>query len=143
MFCSEPAYYSYLNCIIECIVQCTIYFLKKIEMSLTAFLPPWLCIAIWISLGYSMILYYKLILSSWNFNYPFFLILCHTVLATILTQILARFAPSSLMNGVHEGKVKWKDFFIKIFPYVFCSCSSLVLSNKVYIYIFPWDIFKC
>ena len=103
--------------------------------SLTAFLPPWLCIAVWISLGYSMILYNKLILSSWNFNHPFFLILCHTVMATILTQIIARFAPPSLMSGVHEGKVKWNDFFIKIFPYVFCSCSSLVLSNKVYVYL--------
>lgn len=103
--------------------------------NLTAILPPWLCIAIWISLGYSMILYNKLILSSWNFNFPFFLILCHTILATILTQILAQVAPPSLMAGVHEGKVKWNDYFRKIFPYVFCSCSSLVLSNKVYVYL--------
>lgn len=82
-----------------------------------------------------MILYNKLILSSWNFNFPFFLILCHTILATILTQILARIAPPSLMAGVHEGKVQWNDYLRKIFPYVFCSCSSLVLSNKVYVYL--------
>lgn len=96
-------------------------------------MTPLISIAVWIMLGYAMILYNKLILSTWNFNFPFFLILCHTILATIFTQFLSR--TTELLPAVREGSVKFSDFVLKIFPYVFCSCTSLILSNKVYIYL--------
>lgn len=80
-----------------------------------------------------MIIYNKLILSTWQFNYPFFLILVHTLMATALTQLFAR--TTSLLPGVKENKIKRRDYVFKLLPYAFCSFMSLVLSNKVYQYL--------
>jgi len=54
-------------------------------------------------------------------------------MATLITQILSRV--THLLPAVMEGKVNWNDYFVKIFPYAFFSCMSLVLSNKVYVYL--------
>jgi hypothetical protein len=42
-------------------------------------------VAIWVSMAYTMILFNKMILTVWGFNYPFFLILCHNVFCLIGT----------------------------------------------------------
>jgi hypothetical protein len=93
-------------------------------------LPVWLCITVWIVLGYSMILFNKLILSTWNFHYPFFLTFWHSLCGTILTQILSR--TTNLLPGVKENKLNFNDYCIKIVPYAFCCGISLVLGNKAY-----------
>lgn len=93
----------------------------------------WVYIAVWISLGYSMILFNKLILSTWDFPYPFFLICWHSIFATVLTQILSR--TTNLLPGVKEGRVTVTDYLTRIMPMAICAGLSLVLGNMVYRYL--------
>lgn len=56
--------------------------------------PGWICITLWITLGFSMILFNKALLSTWNFGFPFFLTCWHCVFATVLTQVMYKCLPS-------------------------------------------------
>eukprot|EP00600_Ochromonadales_sp_CCMP1393_P004573 CAMPEP_0174969650 /NCGR_PEP_ID=MMETSP0004_2-20121128/8896_1 /TAXON_ID=420556 /ORGANISM="Ochromonas sp., Strain CCMP1393" /LENGTH=421 /DNA_ID=CAMNT_0016219195 /DNA_START=1 /DNA_END=1266 /DNA_ORIENTATION=- len=96
-------------------------------------LPSWLRLTIWITLGISMILYNKMLLTTWGFRFPFFLTCWHNIASTILTQILSR--TTNILTGVSEGKVGRKDYLTKIVPTAFFFAGGLVLGNKAYQYI--------
>jgi hypothetical protein len=75
----------------------------------------------------------KALLSTWHFGYPFFLTCCHSVFATIMTQLIYFFYPdwyvplcssvqllfsSSLhrLPGVKSSQISVTMFFTKIVP---------------------------
>lgn len=96
-------------------------------------LPAWFCILLWISLGISMIIFNKALLSSWNFGFPFFLTAWHCIFATIITQILSRVFPN-LFPGVQSGKVDTKVGRMIVLMSLFFA-AGLVLGNSAYKYI--------
>jgi len=80
-----------------------------------------------------MILFNKAVLDQLKFPYPMFLTTWHMVLATILTQIMAR--ATNMLPAVKEGKVTTTVLLQQIFPVTLFYAVSLVLSNKSYIYL--------
>lgn len=73
-------------------------------------------------------------LSTWHFNYPFFLTAWHTFVATCATQLL-HFLYPSLLPGVVEGKVNRRIFMHILLPAAVCFVSGVVLGNTAYAYI--------
>jgi hypothetical protein len=62
--------------------------------------PAWVYIAFWITVSCSMILFNKSVLDTFDFPYPMFLTTWHMLLATFLTQIMAR--TTTMLPGVGE-----------------------------------------
>jgi len=93
-------------------------------------LPAWLSIIIWMSLGIGMILFNKVLLTTWQFHYPFLLMVLHMSISTVFTQILVR--TSSLLPGVNQGRVNIRDYFFRILPMAAFNAIGLVLGNSAY-----------
>jgi len=98
-------------------------------MSVSAYLY----IGFWIAISCTMILFNKAVLDQLKFPFPMFLVFWHMVLATVLTQIMSR--TTNMLPGVKEGKVTTQDFINKFIPVSIFFATSLVLSNKAYIYL--------
>lgn len=94
---------------------------------------PKYAIALWILLGYSMVMFNKIVLSSWGFAFPFFLTTWHCVFSTIVTQVLARWTP--LMGSLKEGKITQTLLFTKVAPMSACFALGLVLGNSAYLHL--------
>ena len=80
-----------------------------------------------------MILFNKAVLSTFDFAYPMFLTSWHMILATILTQIMAR--TTSMLPAANANKVTWNDVKTRIIPVAVLFSISLIFSNKAYIYL--------
>jgi len=87
----------------------------------------------WMSHGILMILFNKVLLTTWGFKFPFFLTMWHMLFASILTQILSR--TTNLLPSVMEGRVSLIDYFRKFVPMSFLFAASLVLGNSAYRFI--------
>ena len=87
----------------------------------------------WMSHGILMILFNKVLLTTWGFKFPFFLTMWHMLFASILTQILSR--TTNLLPSVMEGRVSLIDYFRKFVPMSFLFAASLVLGNSAYKFI--------
>ena len=97
-------------------------------------LPPSFFIGLWIVLGYTMIIFNKLLLTSWGFGFPFFLTMWHLTFATIVTQILYYYYPS-LLGSAREGKITRDIYLKKFLPTSLCFAMGLVLGNSAYKYL--------
>lgn len=75
----------------------------------------------------------KAVLDQLKFPYPMFLTTWHMFLATILTQIMSR--TTNMLPGVKENKVDGNVMAKQILPVTLFFATSLVLSNKSYIYL--------
>lgn len=75
----------------------------------------------------------KVLLTTWGFHYPFFLTCWHCVLASILTQVLAR--TTNMLPGVEKGVITTNDYIKRILPMSLCFALSLVFGNMAYRYI--------
>jgi hypothetical protein len=75
----------------------------------------------------------KAVLDQLKFPYPMFLTTWHMFLATVLTQIMSR--TTNMLPGVKEGKVDMNAVTKQILPVTLFFATSLVLSNKSYIYL--------
>ena len=80
-----------------------------------------------------MILFNKVLFSTMNFAYPFFLTCWHCVFASIATQVLSR--TTNLMPGVKDAKVTVTVLFTKILPLSMFSALGLVSGNTAYKYL--------
>lgn len=87
----------------------------------------------WMFQGISMILFNKILLTTWGFKFPFFLSMWHMIFATVITQFLAK--TSMLLPSVREGKITVADYLRKFVPMSVLFAVSLVLSNSAYKYI--------
>ena len=94
----------------------------------------WASILLWMTLGYCMILFNKVLFSTMNFAYPFFLTCWHCVFASIATQVL-RFAYPSLLPGVKDAKVTVTVLLSKLLPLSFFFALGLVSGNTAYKYL--------
>lgn len=92
-----------------------------------------IAVAIWIACGYTMIVFNKLVLSTWGFNYPFFLGAWHSLCAALFTQLLAKFTP--LLTAVNDSKMSRYLYFNRIVPISLFFSLGLVLGNSAYQYI--------
>lgn len=75
----------------------------------------------------------KVMLTTWGFRYPFLLTTWHSVLGTLLTQILSR--TTNMLTGVQKGTVTRRDILTRILPMSLCFACGLVLGNMAYAYI--------
>lgn len=92
-------------------------------------------VAVWISLATSVILFNKVIISTWDFNYPCFLTFCQSIFALIATQLLS-FSGLNVMPGVRERKIKGvKEYLKKVVPIALCFSVNIMTGNKVYAYL--------
>jgi drug/metabolite transporter (DMT)-like permease len=80
-----------------------------------------------------MIIFNKLVLSTWKFAFPCFLTGWHSLLATFLTQSL--YFSTNLLTGVKEKKITRSLFYRRVLPIAFLFSISLVLANTAYQYI--------
>mmetsp|Transcript_25108 Transcript_25108/g.36053 ORF Transcript_25108/g.36053 Transcript_25108/m.36053 type:complete len:373 (-) Transcript_25108:407-1525(-) len=96
-------------------------------------LPTIFYVISWMAHGISMILFNKVLLTTWGFKFPFFLTMWHMIFASILTQILSR--TTNLLPSVKEGRVSQADYFRKFVPMSFLFAASLVLGNSAYKFI--------
>jgi hypothetical protein len=80
------------------------------------------------------IIFNKLVLSTWHFNYPFFLTAWHTFVATVSTQIVFATFPA-MLPGVQEGKVSRRVYFETLLPASVFFVAGVVLGNSAYAYI--------
>lgn len=96
-------------------------------------LPAWFYMGQWIVISCLMIIMNKAILSSWKFSYPFFLTSWHMLLATIITQILAR--TTNMLPSVNENKISVTAFRDKIVPIALFFALSLTLGNQAFLYL--------
>eukprot|EP01036_Dinobryon_divergens_P033737 gene33737-43599_t len=99
-------------------------------MTTTAKVSPLFCIILWMCMGYTMVVFNKLVLTTWGFHYPFFLTLSHSLFGSIFTQILSR--TTNLLPGVKEGKISNSDYFKKIVPMSVLFVVGVVLGNMAY-----------
>lgn len=92
-------------------------------------------VTIWVSIAYTMVLFNKMILTVWAFNYPFFLILCHSIFGLIATQIISVTHPY-LLKAINEGySLSLTEYIQKIMPIAALFTVSVVCSNVVYSYL--------
>ena len=63
----------------------------------------WIYIVFWISVSCIMILFNKAVLDQMKFPFPMFLTTWHMLLATVLTQIMAK--TTNMLPGVSEVKI--------------------------------------
>jgi hypothetical protein len=84
-------------------------------------------IILWITCGYAMIVFNKVVLTTWSFNYPFFLTFWHMLFATMLTQTLSR--TTNLLPGVKEAKVNSRDYYGKFVPMSILFSLGVVCGN--------------
>eukprot|EP01038_Epipyxis_sp_PR26KG_P011340 gene11340-15205_t len=96
-------------------------------------ISAYLYIALWMLLGSSLILFNKVIISTWGFNFPFFLACCHNFFATLVTQILSY--STKLLPGVEEKKINVVSYFTKIAPMALFFSMGLVFGNMSYKFI--------
>jgi len=100
---------------------------------------PAICTALWISLGISMIVFNKVLLSpkeqgGFGFGFPFFLMGMHMTFSTICTQLLYFFTP--LLRSAKEGKISsWGVYWYRVFPLALFFSLGLVLGNSAYKYL--------
>lgn len=80
-----------------------------------------------------MILFNKMLLTTWGFKFPFFLTMWHMVFASVLTQLLSRL--TTLLPAVKESRINTNDYLRKFVPMSFLFASSLVLGNSAYKFI--------
>lgn len=71
-----------------------------------------------------------MLLTTWQFHYPFLLMVLHMSISTVFTQILVR--TSSLLPGVTEGRVSIRDYLFRIVPMASFNAIGLVLGNSAY-----------
>lgn len=84
-------------------------------------------------MGYSMIMFNKIVLTTLDFNFPFFLTFWHCLFATIFTQILSR--TTNWLPGVKEAKVSTRDFYWKFVPMATMFSAGVVCGNSAYEYL--------
>lgn len=94
---------------------------------------PWICLSIWLILGYFMIIFNKTLLSVWNFGFPFLLTAWHCLISSIFTQILAR--TTNLLPAVNENKITSAIYYRKILPIAFFFAFGLAAGNSAYKYL--------
>ena len=70
---------------------------------------------------------------QYNFPYPMFLTSWHMLLSTVLTQLMSRY--TNMLPGVKENKVDYLFMKEKLLPLSAFFATSLVLSNKAYVYL--------
>lgn len=75
----------------------------------------------------------KVLLTTWGFRFPCLLTTWHCVLATVLTQIMAR--TTNLLPGVEKSTITIKIFLTKILPMAVFFAYGLVAGNMAYTYI--------
>lgn len=75
----------------------------------------------------------KIILSTLNFKFPFFLTACQCLFATIVTQFLS--FTTSYLQSVNERKVSFMVFLQKIVPISIFFAIGLASSNSAYAYL--------
>lgn len=92
-------------------------------------------IAIWICLAMSVILFNKVIISIWDFNYPIFLTFSQSAFALIATQLMSNSPLNFIMPGVRENKISTGDYLTKVGPIALCFSVNIVCANKVYTYL--------
>eukprot|EP01036_Dinobryon_divergens_P022369 gene22369-30619_t len=90
-------------------------------------------ISLWMVQGISMILFNKLLLTTWGFKFPFFLTMWHMIFATIVTQVLSR--TTTMLQAVKENRVSSNEFIRKFMPMSLLYAISLVLGNSAYKFI--------
>ena len=93
----------------------------------------WIYIISWITISCTMILFNKAVLDQLKFPYPMFLTTWHMFFATIMTQVLSR--TTNMLPGVKENKVNGDVVLKQIIPVTLFFATSLVMSNKAYIYL--------
>ncbi|KAK1832165.1 triose-phosphate transporter family-domain-containing protein [Podospora conica] len=98
-----------------------------------ASLHPVFYVATWIGLSSSVILFNKWILSTLNFTYPVILTTYHMVIATIMTQLLARY--TTLLDGRKTVKMTGRVYLRAIVPIGFFFSLSLICGNITYLYL--------
>ena len=93
----------------------------------------WIYVTFWISISCTMILFNKAVLSTFDFAFPMFLTSWHMILATILTQIMAR--TTSMLPAANANQVTFQDIKTRIVPVALLFSISLIFSNKAYVYL--------
>lgn len=84
--------------------------------------------------NFIQIIFNKLILSTWDFNFPFLLTSWHGIFSAVLTRILIRFKPE-MFPSVGEKKMTTRIYVLKLVPVACCQAGGLVLGNMAYRYI--------
>ena len=94
----------------------------------------WFYVVLWLGCGFSMILFNKMVLSSWDFHFPCFLTSFQCASSFCITQVAVRVFPNQF-PAVRERKVTMAIFWTKLFPISVFSAAGLVLGNSAYQYI--------
>ncbi|PKS12135.1 hypothetical protein jhhlp_001433 [Lomentospora prolificans] len=87
----------------------------------------------WISVSSAVILHNKWILDTLNFRYPIILTTYHLGLASVLTQIMARW--TTILDGRHKIKMNRQVYMKAIVPIGVTFSLSLIGSNLAYLYL--------
>ncbi|KAI0128884.1 triose-phosphate transporter family-domain-containing protein [Xylariales sp. AK1849] len=87
----------------------------------------------WVILSNITIIFNKWLLDTAGFRYPIILTTLHLSVATVLTQLLARFSP--LLNSRYTIKLTGRIYLRAILPIGILYTLSLLFSNLTYLYL--------
>lgn len=94
---------------------------------------PWVVGLMWLLCGMGLIFFNKVIISVWDFPYPFFLTCMHMLYATIATRLLYAFTP--LLASAKEGKLSREVYLKKMVLLSLCGALALVLGNSALLHL--------
>ena len=101
---------------------------EEAEPTSTVFLT-----AMWLSTGLALIFFNKVIISVWDFHYPFALTFMHQAYATLITRLLHSYTP--LLGSVKSEQLNWDTYIRKVPLLALAYASALVLGNSAYKYL--------
>ncbi|KAL2112324.1 hypothetical protein VUR80DRAFT_7898 [Thermomyces stellatus] len=96
-------------------------------------LPAAFYVVSWISISSAIIIFNKWILHDRKFHYPIILTTYHLALASVMTQIMARW--TSVLDGRHKIKMTPQVYVRAIVPIGVTFSLSLICGNLTYLYL--------
>ena len=87
----------------------------------------------WICSGLGLIFFNKIIISVWDFHYPFFLTFLHQLYAVGMTKLLHNYTP--LLGSVKSDLLTWDLYLRKVPLLALTYAGALVLGNSAYKYL--------
>ncbi|PRP86798.1 hypothetical protein PROFUN_05015 [Planoprotostelium fungivorum] len=97
-------------------------------------IPAHIIIPVWMIISTGLIIFNKLILTTYDFRFPIFLTTWHLLYATVATRLMHLFK-SSLVKGVSDVDMSWKKWSQSVLPIAVCFSGSLIMSNVSYLYL--------
>ena len=94
---------------------------------------PYVLAGMWISTGLALIFFNKVIISVWDFHYPFLLTFLHQIYAVLVTKLLHSYTP--LLSSVKSDLLTWEVYLRKVPLLALAYSGALVLGNSAIKYL--------